>query len=271
MQSEKALRWHIHSLLSCAIVFFFSSCSSTHSKADNSSQAFIGYQMVQSLALTQGIDGVDGTLEVLRDDRLTSDDMKQIKEHDPDQNLLEGARFKNDPAKVAVLRLKSLSGKFVAEMKLEKVDAELTTQDLRDGDHRIIFLTQDYSTGMGSYNGPTAQILEVGPTNISWAKAIDARTGEKIKISLMQNLKTGWGFRPNKAGRGMDILKASCRPTDLSNANGDLIFDTTYSRFHRDHQEWTVTKRTRKNEFWENEGPDSFDEGSLSFFKKFPQ
>jgi hypothetical protein len=166
--------------------------------------------------------------------------------------------------------LKNSSGNFIAELELEKVDAEMTPQDLRDGGHRIIFVTQDYSAGMGSYNGPIAQILEVSPTNISWAKATDIRTGEKMEISLMQSLKTGWGLRPSKAGRGMDILEASCRPTELSNANGDLIFDTTYSRFHRDHQEWKVTKKTQKNEFWENEGLDSFDVGTRSFFKKFP-
>jgi hypothetical protein len=264
------LRRYIHSILTCTLIF--SSCATSHSKPGNSSSTFAGYQVVQSLALIQSTDGIDGALEVLRDDRLTSDDIKKIKEHDPDpgQNPLEGARFKSDPAKVAVLHLKNSSDKFIAELELEKADAELAAQDLRDGGHRVIFVTQDYSAGMGSYNGPITQILDIGPTNILWAKTTDIRTGEKTEISLMQSLKTGWGLRPSKAGKGRDILKASCRPTDLSDANGNLIFNTTYSRFHRDHQEWKVVKKVQKNELWENEGPNSFDGGAQSFFKKFP-
>jgi len=218
----------------------------------------------QSLSLSEKMDGLDGFLEVLRDERLTPDDLKVLQEHDPESNLLDGPRFKSSPPQVGVVQLKDRAGRILKTLSLEKTYGNLTTKDLRDGGKRVIFVTQDYSAGMGSYNGPISQVLEVSPTSMAWAEARKSGVGRAVKISLMQSLKTGWGYGPSTQAKGNDILKVSCRPSDL--ANGDISFKTTYSRFHRESKNWILTQKV-ENGCWENEGLDGRD---LPDQKKFP-
>jgi hypothetical protein len=215
----------------------------------------------QKLALTLKSDGIDGSLEVLRDGRLTASDIKAMQEHDPDAAPENAPRFKSDPLKPATLSLKSLDGRLVQSLTLEKPYASIEAIEIAKG-KRIILLTQDYSVGMGSYNGPITRILETTPRSMRWVRAHNAVTGKEDMISLMRSLKTAWNF--SRSGAATDILAVSCRPSDSMDK-----FKTTFSRYHHNGQGWILRTRSEGG-LWEAEDGDQRLGYALPSLKKFP-
>lgn len=214
----------------------------------------------QSLALTQAIDGVDGSLEVLRDSRLTDSDIKALQEHDPDTSPELSPRFKNAPMQPARLVLKVHDGHSVQSVQLAQPYATLEAAQIRTN-KRTILVTQDFGIGMGSYNGPITHILNVAPGKMTWAKARSS-DGKKTQIALMRSLKSAWNFVSTPAGQ--DILAINCRPDE----NPDK-FTTTFSRYHPNEDDWTVSFR-KENILWEAEDGDQQLGYELPDSRKFP-
>ncbi|MGK5085524.1 hypothetical protein WDW37_19725 [Bdellovibrionota bacterium FG-1] len=222
----------------------------------------------QNLPLSKELDGFDGRLEILRDSRLRGADIKMMKEHDPDSNPERAPRFKTHPLRMAVVQLKSGSANVVQSITLDKPYANLEAVTIGEKGRRYYFLTQDFAIGMGSYNGPITQILEVTSQAITWAKARDLATHKESPISLMRSLKTAWNFASSKNGKDKDILEVSCRPADSKDASKEG-FITTFSRYHHSSQGWTLVEKS-ENGFWEAEDGDQRLGYALPDLRKFP-
>ena len=133
------------------------------------------YTSHQKISLTQKEDGVVGVLEILRDVRLTALDIKSLEVHDADFSLSDSKRFKSIPMKSAVIRFTTDRQQEAQVLDLEKPLASIEAVSI-ENDKRIFFLTQDFGIGMGSYNGPLTEILEITPHGLVWAEAFDQKT-----------------------------------------------------------------------------------------------
>jgi hypothetical protein len=211
----------------------------------------------QTLVLTQKSDGLNGSLEIVRDSRLTETDIQILQAHDPSTNPDNFPGSDNKPIKPARLLLKASDGQLIQSLTLEKPYANMEAVDIGAGT-RTFLVTQDFSTGMGSYNGPVTQVLEATPNSIDWAKV----RGKTSPISFMRSLKSDWTFAPTPDGK--DILSADCRP----DANADHFY-TTFSRYHRSKTGWVRVARTEKL-FWEIEGNIGESDSTFPSRKKFP-
>lgn len=243
--------------------------------ASASSPATPGADFVvhQAITLTRQYEGIEGRLEIVRDQRLKDSDIKAIQERDLDTSFENSPRFKSDPLNMARLLLKSQDGHLLQSIVLDKPYAALEAVDVQNNE-RVILVTQDFSVGLGSYNGPITQILNIEGSAMSWATACEHETNckNKKKISLMRSLKTAWNFASSKNGKSKDILEVSCRPSDFLDPLGQPVFVTKFSRYHKVDGNWVVASRSEKK-FWEAEdnGRGEMLGYALPDLKKFPK
>jgi len=216
------------------------------------------YILHQSLTLAEKEDGINGKLQLLRDRRLTNDDIAILQQHDPESALA----LKVNSFHPSVIRLVNSRNKIVKKISLEKLYANIETKKIKKDSHRIILITQDFGIGMGSYNGPITKILVIGPRKMSWAVARNLQTGHLELITLMRSLKTAWDFSAEKNDE-KDILKVSCRFDENAKKSG---FTTTYSRYHYLKNKWVLKKRS-EDLLWEDESED----GKLPSVELFPK
>ncbi len=132
-------------------------------------------------------------------------------------------------------------GKMADRADLERPDAKLETLRLRGDDHVTYPVTVDYSIGMGSYNGPLTFFVEVSAGKLRWVEAVDVKTGQSSRISLMRSLKTIWTLTDAPHGRHKEILQAACRPGFGSSEGGFLL---SYTRYSFDGKRWIRYERT---------------------------
>ena len=243
--------------LHTGMILIVSSCASV--PKPNSSD----FAVHQTLVLAQKSDGIDGSLEILRDQRLTELDIKALQEHDPDTSPENSTRFKNNPLKPARLLLKSNDGQVLQSLHLEKPYATLEIAETGANKHAIL-VTQDFGIGMGSYNGPITKILDVTSDSMTWAKARQRHDGGAIPISLMRSLKSAWNFISTSEGK--DILAVNSRPDEGSMEK----FTTVFSRYHHDKSGWIVLTRS-EGLLWEAEDGDHRLGYALPDQKKFPR
>jgi hypothetical protein len=193
--------------------------------------------------LTQAANGVEGELQLLKDERITAALAKQTwntggLDVDPDDYL---ASFKTSPPRQAMIRVVDRDGKVLDSEELERPLARIGTAQLYR-DARVTFLlTVDYSAGFGSYSGPITSFLDVTGGRLHWVEDIDV-SGKRSKISVMDSLKTGWRI-VNAPNGGKEILEAACRPTEQTFKTGGN-FTITYSRYFFDGTQWRLASRT---------------------------
>jgi len=217
----------------------------------------------QKILLTKKIDGIDASLEIWRDKRLSAADINLMREHDPDNDPTRSLKFKITPVRPAIVVLTS-SGSgdshTIQSLPLEKSYATINDKYI-DGLHKRIFLvTQDFGIAFGSYNGPITQLLEVRGNSINWVKALNKNSNTNVQMSLLRSLKSAWNFDP----KTNDILQIRCRPSDSPET-----FVTYFSRYHYDDRGWTLITRSEPM-YWEAEDGDRELGTSLPDLKKFP-
>ena len=236
-------------------ILFFSACASSPT-APLEAPLFVSHQKVE---LLKRYDGINGTLEVLRDRRLTTDAIARLEQHDPDNNPSRDSEYSKTSLRKARLELKTPDGRVLSSIELEKPYAALGAVAI-DPHYRAVLVTQDFGIGMGSYNGPITKIIDVSHGTLAWSKA--RSRSKDSEITLMRSLKSAWNLTP--APVGQDILEVSCRP------EGDASrFITTYSRYHYDGAKWTVSSR-RKRGFWEADDGNQQLGATLPEATKFP-
>ena len=200
-----------------------------------------GYRRARSFPLTVAANGIQGTLILLRDERMTDQVQKRFWETGgPDEaGFGDPEPFSAQaPARMAMVELAGRDGEVIETRKLEHSLARLTVNPLLRRSGRDFLLTVDYSAGFGSYSGPITHLLTVRDGHLRWAEVTDAATGKTEQISLMQSLKTVWRALP--AGQGEVILEASCRP-DFEH-EGEFVL--TYRRYTYDGTRWRYADRS---------------------------
>jgi hypothetical protein len=222
--------------------------------ANSSSAQKDGLAIKTTIRLTPATDGFSGRLVLLEDERLTTDLDKLLWGSGGVEMALDSAdpRYKaliSPPLRPALLRLQDGSSNTVAEMKLERELARISTASLHAG-RRTILVTTDLSAGFGSYSGPSTQLLETSDGKLETVEARDEISGKSEAIQLPSTLKTEWKVASEAAGgAAKDLLEIACRPNvDAS------VFYNTYIRYHWNGKEWLKYSRRTKG-MWEADDP----------------
>lgn len=202
-----------------------------------------GYRIYKRFALPREVAGVDGTLQLLVDRSLSRHVLSHYGQYDED--LEAGARR----PKNGILRYVTGRGDIVSTLRLDQPVANLEPySEAKDG-KAFFVLTEDWSIGFGSYNGPISNLVVVSDGKISKVTAKMAGKNKSRLISVMRSGKNNW--KKVKSTIFPDILEVNCHP-DFNSPWKDIKFQVTYSRFHFDGYEWTVREHTVSG-FWEDE------------------
>jgi hypothetical protein len=221
------------------------------------------YVSIQSIELHQKENGTDGTVQVLVDRRLSADSIREkFWGHGPwELNLDEESdlykNFSDRPPLNAKVRIQDESGKIFAERRLEHPLAKLEPWNPDSVINQLFLLTEDYSAGFGSYNGPITSLIQIFDESFHDVNALNAQSHKEEPIEFMKSLKTDWQI-VRRDGK-VEILKVACRPNfdDTSYAGSFVII---YTRFSFDGRRWFKNVREEAG-YWE-EGDDPFPDRS---------
>jgi hypothetical protein len=206
-----------------------------------------GYKIYQSLSLNEFSNGIDGSLLILIDERINGltgevrNDAYSNVQHL--QITLDGQRWflPQRDVKQALLLVVDRDLKTVYYEQLGRESARLDRVFLYPDKSRPTFiLTRDYSTGMGSYNGPISYFFEVSKSGISYI----------LPQGVMDSLKSAWAI-VHWGGQSSDILYKTCRPAAWQKADSSVTFVVAYKRFRLREGEWTPEPHEETG-FWES-------------------
>lgn len=215
-------------------------------------QSAVRYATAQSLALSGHDNGVEGTLQLLLDERLAAPVRETLWGKGgwdvvlPAESSLRKEFAARPPVK-AKLRVRNRAGAVVAERSLETPLAKLETWKAAGREAPLILLTQDRSAGFGSYGGLETTLLAVSGGAIHEVSARDARTEREEPIRLVRALKSDW--RIADEGGTPEILVVSSRPKAA-----DGSFATVCVRYSIDRGRWIKRQRERDG-LWESDQP----------------
>jgi len=149
-----------------------------------------GYTLHKSIAVDQATNGIDGSLQVLEDSRITPElraDMWQ-ETTDLDLVLAEGDPLRKalakDPLKGAHLRLVDAAGKVIVDQGFGVPLADIDRQQLHDGPATFL-VSADHSLGIGSYAGLETLLMDVDHGQLT-AEELPGRK------ALVSSLKNAW-------------------------------------------------------------------------------
>ncbi len=134
------------------------------------------------------------------------------------------------PLAKAHLTLLDASGATLADEPLEQPLAKLEVTAL-PGLPPTWSVTEDYSAGMGSFNGPITRFVQVQDGHLVWLQATG--DGPPGPVALMRSLRTEWRLAPPA-----DLLHVAARP---DGPGGDFVVH--YSRLY--YQDGALHRRTR--------------------------
>jgi hypothetical protein len=220
-----------------------------------------GYIVEQIVVLDSKLAGINGSLQVLQDARVTPHLRDILWGHgslEPDMALSadELRQLGPTPLRKAHLRLIDSSGKMVRDEELEVPLAEINTAFFYGTAFPTYLIDMDYTTGLGSYRGITTRFAEIKEGRLQYIKAVEDKGTEPL--ALTQSSKSAWRNVSLSQIIGKKIESVSCFP-DLNNVKlGDTLpFYVEYSTYRFDGVRWHHVSR-RKPRFWENDGPDSW-------------
>jgi hypothetical protein len=224
------------------------------------------YKVYREFQLYSQTHGLDGYLQLLQDRRLFGTHRKNLWGSDnffwcykPESYVMKEfcASVQKEPLLSAIVRIVDSSGKVIDSRMMERPLASVTTHKLYDSEMITYFITIDYSTGAGSYNGPIEILVEVNNGKLKWVKGVKD-SGEEKEITLMRSLKTAWRLIPRNDGRGQDIVKIACRPNlgkPFGEESSKEDFIVIYTRFNYDYGQKIWLQFERKEfGYWEDEG-----------------
>jgi hypothetical protein len=232
-------------------------------RADSAEDNVGGYKVSKSYPLTKSTHGIDGTLQLLQDSRITTN--LECWTYLDDKETFQ--IFRDNPPLGPVLRILSQYDGFVKTEGALAFDdtpvAWLKEVRLRGSTKPIYLLTRDFTIGMGSYAGPKTFFYEITDGKLKPIEYVDDTTKEREQIGLTISLKNGWKFVDSKDGKSEDILRVHCWPDFEDTSKDEQAFLVYYDRFHFDGKEWIRYEKIEKG-FWENE------EGTFPPLSKFP-
>ena len=209
------------------------------------------YAIAQTFALRQEGKGAGANLQLLMDARLSKSLQKDLWGKGdwsfvfpPDSDAYR--EFSQHPPVKSKLQIVNSAGRMVAERELETPLAKLQAWGPTTESGQLFLLTQDYSTGAGSYNGPGTSLIMIADAAFYEVKALDMESRRQRPIRLVKSLKSDWRI-VEREGRP-EILSVSCHPS----AKGKFVID--YSRYSFDGTQWVEYKR-EVDGFWESDQP----------------
>jgi hypothetical protein len=207
--------------------------------------------VVQTFALHGETNGIDGTLQVVMDQRLTAPVREKLWGVGDwsfvfPENSMVYKEFSPLPPSHAELRITNGNGKVIAKRQLVTSLAKLEPWDLAAGKNLWFLLTEDHSRGLGSYNGLATFLLEVSNGTIRDVLAIDADSHREEGFRLMKSLRSDW--RITRREDGGEILSLSSHPTD----RGDFVME--YIRYSLEGAGWRAYKREGSGD-WTSDQP----------------
>jgi hypothetical protein len=210
------------------------------------------YAVAQTFALQRRPNGLEGTVQLLMDKRLTGPvreelwgkgDWSFVFPHESEMYK----EFSALPPAKAKLRIKDGGGKLLAERNLETPLAELEMWHSASDGNECFLLTEDYSVGAGSYNGLRTTLVKVSDYAFHDVEALNIESQQQQSIRLVKSLKSDWQITSRESGG--EILSVSCHPKN----DGSFVVDyVRYSSF--DGSKWLEYKR-EVDGFWESDQP----------------
>ena len=158
----------------------------------------------------------------------------------------------NPGYKPAILLTKGNDGTIISYTILDVPCARIDTEYLDENKDSIVYLfTLDYSTGMGSYNGPVSYFVHFTDTGM-----VNFKGDNGFAITL----KSAWAMRYTEH---LEVWSKICRPTD----DGDFSIIT--KKCYWDADSFKSVTAVKKG-IWEDEGDTSM-ESLREFFDNFSQ
>lgn len=217
----------------------------------------VGYAIHKALPVDQATNGIDGSLQILEDSRITPAlraDMWQ-QTTDLDLVLAEGDPLRKAIAKAplqgAHLRLVDAAGKVIADQSFDVPLADLDRQQLHAGPATFL-VGVDHSLGIGSYAGLETHLMDVDHGQ----PVAEELPGGK---ALASSLKNAWRIvddttpgADGKPGTGKAIQAVACHPNWANPAWADkqeFVVDLTTYRYAGNWQARTISPVG----FWESD------------------
>lgn len=208
------------------------------------------YKVAETIPLYRRPGSAMGALQVLNDARITKTIRDELWGKGdwsyvflPTSTIYK--EFSAAPPRNAILRIISLRGNVLAKEQLNTPLAGVRPWNPSEVSSKLFLLTQDYSTGVGSYHGPETTLLRVSDSDFHRVLAFDPKSGRNVPLRLMKSLKSDWQI-VQRSAKG-EILSISCHP----NAHGTFVVD--YARYSFNGTKWLVYKR-EVNGYWEADG-----------------
>ena len=229
---------------------------STADLSERGGRELDGYKVCQGLKLTVYSNGIDGSVLILVDERISGLSGGMLKDPysdvemlevcpDPTLWLLETDQLRQSPPpqlRQALLLVVDRELRTLYHEQLGRESARIDRVYLYPDKSKPTFVvTRDYSIGWGSYNGPVSYFLEVSAS---------AGIRYVLPHGLMTSLKTAWAILGSSQAAS-EILSKKCRPNfEERSADGHLKFQVIYERFHFDGTLWQPML-IQEDGFWE--------------------
>ena len=198
------------------------------------------------------VNGPEGpvAVEVLEDARISASLRKAMwaVSDDPSFVLPDSplaAQFTRRPPLNAKVRLVDAGGTVTAEQLLERPLATVALAPLHGLPWQPVWLTVDYSIGMGSDAGPITTLLLPAGQKLDPATYAGPH-GQSGPIRLASTLKTAWCIVPGWTGGPEELEEIACRPDD----GGD--FTTSLATYRYAGGGWQLAVR-KKAGWWESD------------------
>lgn len=196
--------------------------------------------------LLDNSDNAGDTLQLLLDRRLTESVRTELWGKgnwsfvfSPESPIYK--EFSTHPPANSKLSIWDNKGQEITNRVLDTPLAKLELLNPTSKVNQFYLLSEDYTAGMGSYNGLRTTLLQVSYASIQDVKALNVESHQDEKIRLVKSLKSDW-----RRESSFEILTVSCRPK----ADGNFVID--FARYHFDGIKWREYKRETDG-FWESD------------------
>lgn len=217
---------------------------------------FTNYKIFQSLKLNEFSNGLNGRLLIIVDKKIKGikakieskayENIEYLKiNYSENENIHNILAQKN--LKQALLVVTNIDLEIIYLERLGRETARLDRVFLyKDKSKPTYIITRDYSIGSGSYSGPISYFFEVTNNGFNYI----------FKHGLVDSLKRAWVI--NKTPFSSEVLYKSSWVSDRILSNGDVEFDTFFTKYYYEDNIWK-TKKYKKKGRWEVDRDTKFD------------
>jgi len=252
------LRPHIR-LLPVVLCLALPALAEAHTAATPEDILLAEYAVYQSIPLNPTENGIEGSLQILQDKRVTPEYRKTWgMSANPQSALGEDAplvqSIKARPLQDGHLRLVGVDGRKIVDEALEAPLGEVKEVFLYGTKFPTYLVSVDLGIGFGSYAGPATMLVEIRKGKLLHIQAAEHAGGERDRLWLGESGKSAWRIVPASSGKGKEIQQMQCHP-NFANPNWEDTneFVVIYSTYRFTHGKWHRASR-EKIGFWENEG-----------------